>query len=218
MRRGRCRVQPQDEKEAIARLKKGEISGLEILVRKYQLQAVRAAYLITRDRALAEDLVQSAFLRAYERIEQLEVERSFGPWFLRSVVNDALKAVTRRERGVSLEREGPDGEELILTDNQPGPEELLEQVETRLAIGNALNQLSPSQRATIVMRYYLGFSEAAVAQQLGCPPGTVKWRLHAARERLQDLLEGFRPASSKARADLKPREVIPQVGPEGGEL
>ena len=81
-----------EEQKAIARLKRGDISGLEALVRKYQVQAVRAAYLIIRDRALAEDIVQAAFLRAYERIGQFDAGRPFGPWFLRSVVNDAVKA------------------------------------------------------------------------------------------------------------------------------
>jgi len=49
-----------EEQKAIARLKRGDIGGLEALVRKYQVQAVRTAYLITRDRALAEDIVQAA--------------------------------------------------------------------------------------------------------------------------------------------------------------
>jgi len=87
-----------EEHEVIARLKRGDIAGLETLVRKYQVQAVRIAYLITRDRALTEDIVQAAFLRAYERIGQFDAERPFGPWFLRSVVNDAVKAAARRER------------------------------------------------------------------------------------------------------------------------
>ena len=55
-----------DDSEAIAALKRGEVGGLEALVRRYQLRALRAAYLIVRDQALAEDLVQTAFLRAYE--------------------------------------------------------------------------------------------------------------------------------------------------------
>ena len=91
-----------EEREAIARLNRGDIAGLETLVRQYQVQAVRTAYLITRDRALAEDIVQAAFLRVYERIGQFDTKRPFGPWFLRSVVNDAIKAATRHEHQVYL--------------------------------------------------------------------------------------------------------------------
>jgi len=179
-----------EEEEAIARLKQGDISGLEALVRRYQVQAVRAATLITRDRALAEDIVQAAFLRAYERIGQFDSKRPFGPWFLRSVVNDAVKAAARRERQVALEGESSDGATLaeLLADPAPGPVGRAEAAETRQAIRDALGRLSPAQRAAVVLRYYLGLSEAELAEELACPPGTVKWRLHAARQRLRTLL------------------------------
>ena len=68
-----------EEAEAIARLKQGDVGGLEALVRGHQVQAVRTAYLITRDRALAEDVVQAAFVRAYERVGQFDSERPFDP-------------------------------------------------------------------------------------------------------------------------------------------
>jgi RNA polymerase sigma-70 factor, ECF subfamily len=86
-----------EERSAIERLKRGDIGGLEMLVRMHHTRAVRAADLIVRDRALAEDVVQSAFVRTYERIGQFELDRPFGPWFMRVVVNDAVKAVSRRE-------------------------------------------------------------------------------------------------------------------------
>jgi RNA polymerase sigma-70 factor (ECF subfamily) len=182
-----------EEAEAIARLKQGDIGGLEALVRKYQVQAVRTAFLITHDRALAEDVVQEAFVRAYERIEQFDTGRSFGPWFLRSVVNDAIKAASRRERWVSPE--GSDGAKPVLADvladPNPGPAALVEAADIRRAVWEALGRLPPTQRAAIVLRYYLGLSEAEMARELACPPGTVKWRLHAARKRLRTLLRTF---------------------------
>jgi RNA polymerase sigma-70 factor (ECF subfamily) len=190
-----------EEQEAIARLKRGDIGGLEALVRQYQVQAVRAAYLITRDRALAEDIVQAAFLRVYERIGQFNAGRPFGPWFLRSVVNDAVKAVTRRERLVSLEASA-EGDETsllnLLADPNPGPADLVEAAETRQAVWTALGKLPPAQRAMIVQRYYLGMSEAEMAGELRCPPGTVKWRLHAARKRLRRLLRPLWPTASES--------------------
>jgi len=180
-----------EEQEAITRLKRGDIGGLAALVRKYQVQAVQTAYLVTRDRALAEDIVQAAFLRAYERIGQFDARRPFGPWFLRSVVNDAVKAAARRERQVSLET-GSEGEETsladLLADPGPGPEDLVETEEIRQTVWAALGKLPPVQRAAIVLRYYLDLSEAEMADELACPPGTVKWRLHAAQKRLRTLL------------------------------
>lgn len=180
-----------DELEAISRLKQGDIAGLELFVRRYQVQALRVACLVTRDRSLAEDVVQDAFVRAYQRIGQFDSERPFGPWFLRSVVNAALKAASRAKRGVSLEGELQSGDVLplrSLRDADIEPEAMLERAETLREVRDAIDRLSPNQRAAIVLRYYLGLTESEMADQLGCPRGTVKRRLFEARERLKSLL------------------------------
>ena len=89
-----------DEQQAIQRLKRGDIGGLEIFVNVYQVRAVRTAYLITRDVALAEDVVQDAFLQTYRSIRHFDQDRPFGPWFMRSVVNAAVKAAQKTARQV----------------------------------------------------------------------------------------------------------------------
>lgn len=185
-----------EEAEAIAQLKQGDIGGLEVLVRRHQVQAVRTAFLVTRDRAMAEDIVQAAFVRAYERIEQFDTGRPFGPWFLRSVVNDAIKAASRRERWVSLEASNGAQTVLadLLADPNPGPADLVEAADIRRAVWEALGMLPPTQRAATVLRYYLGLSEAEMVVELTCPQGTVKWRLHAARKRLRTLLHSLWPS------------------------
>ena len=175
-----------EEREAIARLQRGDITGLEALVRRYQQPALEAAFLVTHNYALAEDIVQSAFLRAYERIGQYDTTRPFAPWFLRSVVNSALTAVTG-QRAVSWEA-CFSGDDADIPSPDPGLDALLEAAETREAILAALHKLSPAQRAAVVMRYYFDWSDAEVAQRLRVPPGTVRRRLHDARQRLRRLL------------------------------
>jgi RNA polymerase sigma-70 factor (ECF subfamily) len=176
-----------DEKQAITRLKQGDPSGLEALVRLHQLKALRAAGLITGDRSAAEDIVQNAFLRAAERIGQFDAERPFEPWFLRIVMNDAIKTAQRRKQQVSLD-DDESGESIDLADPAPLPEELVETEETRHAVRRALEKLPPGQRAAVVMRYFLGMSEEEMTGELDSPEGTVKWRLHDARRRLENLL------------------------------
>jgi RNA polymerase sigma-70 factor, ECF subfamily len=182
-----------NEAEAIARLKRGDIGGLEILVKQYYVQAVRAVFIISRDRALAEDIVQAAFLRVYERIHQFDTERPFAPWFLRSVVNDALMSARRERRVIALDGESYDyGAQIpVLTSKDPGLDELLIAAETSEAIWEALGKLSAEQRSAIVLRYYLDLSEAEMSFELDCPPGTVKSRLHTARRRLRQLLPSW---------------------------
>ena len=182
-----------DEREAVTRLKQGDIRGLEALVQTHQLRAIRAAYLVIGDRNAAEDVVQSAFLRAYERISQFDASRPFGPWFMRSVMNDAIKVAVRARRYTPLEPE--EDEPLaeipnLLIDPGPKPEELLEAAETREAIFAALQRLTPAQRAAIVQRYYLEMSEAEMSRSQARARGTIKAHLHAARERLRALLDG----------------------------
>jgi RNA polymerase sigma-70 factor (ECF subfamily) len=183
-----------DEREAIRRLLDGDTAGLEFLVRQYQSQALRAAVLIVRDQALAQDLVQSAFVHAYERIHTFDVRRPFGPWFLKIVFNDALKAALRRSREIH----DPTHAESAVEPG-PGPERTWEQAETADEIWAALGQLTAAQRAAVVQRYYLGWTEAEMAADLDCPPSTIKSRLHAARERLRLLL---RPATHDLETTL----------------
>ena len=172
-----------DEREAIARLQRGDIGGLELLVRRHQHAALRVAYLIGRDAVLAEDIVQEAFLRAYARIDQFDTRRPFGPWFLRSVVNDTLNAVTR-QRQVPLDPALAGA----LLDRTPDPEALVLAAETEDAVRAALDRLAPAQRAALVARYYLDWDDATAARHFQVPYGTLRRRLHDARARMRRLL------------------------------
>lgn len=171
------------EDEAIQQLKRGDIRGLQALVERYEHRAVHAAHLITLDWAAAEDIVQDAFVRVYQRIAQFDASREFGPWFLRGVVNDAIKW-SSRQKSVSLNDSSNEYPDFAVND----PAELVEGAETREAIWRALAQLPPNQRAAVVLRYYLDLNESEIARELDCAPGTVKWRLHVARRQLAILL------------------------------
>ena len=175
-----------DERDAVARLRNGDIGGLEALVARCRVRALRAAFLVTRDRALADDVVSAAFLKAYDRIGSFDTHRPFGPWFLRIVVNDASTAVASRDRDVSLEQ-GAGGEtsfEDTIADQGPTLEELAEKADAQYAIGGALARLSPKQREAIVMHYYLELTqlhrrddyaaaERAIGAREGDGPGTI---------------------------------------------
>src|SRR5262245_33341635 len=180
-----------DERATIARLRAGDAGGLEPLVRAHQLRATRAAYLVLHDRSLAEEVVQGAFLKAFERIDQFDPDRRFAPWFLASVLHDAVKAARRRDRHRPLDAlAGPDGGAAgRLAGREPTPEERWERAETAAEVRAALAELPAPQRAAVVARYYLGLSEADAAMAFDCPAGTLKWRLHAARARLRLLLQ-----------------------------
>jgi RNA polymerase sigma-70 factor (ECF subfamily) len=179
-----------DEQQAIARLKQGDLNGLEFLVQQYQVQAVHSAYLILGERPLAEDVVQTAFLKIARKINQFDSQYPFRPWFLRTVVNDAIKAAKRQQKSVFLDEPADEAVSDWLMDKAPRPEELAEASDLRRKVWTALQQLSPEQRAVIVQRHFLEMSEAEMVEKLQVPASTIKWWLHSARKSLKVLLAG----------------------------
>jgi len=196
-----------ETQQAIARIKRGDWSGLEGLVRQHQAKAVYAAYLVLKDRPAAEDVVQNVFLRVVERIGQYDESRPFEPWFLRSVIHAALDAARQRSRWISLDAEAAAENDAgapvaWLLNGQPWPEDLVETRELRQAVRSALKQLNAEQRAAIVLRYFLDMNEAEMVAILRRPPSTIKWRLHEAKRHLKALLRPLFPS----RFDNPPEE------------
>jgi len=178
-----------NESDAISLLKHGDINGLEWLVLSYQTRAVRIAYLITRDIPLSEDIVQDAFVHAYQVIDQFDDRRPFAPWFMRSVVNSALKKARNQARQVPIDPKGNDrGLQILLEIKSKSPEDQAESSEFQRIIWDAMGKLTPRQRAAIVQRYFLEMSEKEMVRELGSPIGTVKWLLNSARSKLRALL------------------------------
>jgi len=189
-----------DDRIAISRIKQGDLNALEFLVNRYQVQALHAAYLVIYDRALAEDIVQTAFVKVMERVHQFDEQRPFAPWFFRIVINDAIKAAKKRKRNLSLDGQEESAAKLgtWLMEPTPQPSQLMEEQEVRQLILKAIESLSHEQRAVIVMRYFLEMSEAELSLKMDRPLSTVKWWLRDARKRLRHFI-----ASSQGFEDSK---------------
>jgi RNA polymerase sigma-70 factor (ECF subfamily) len=177
-----------DDLEAIRRLKRGDIGGLEILVSRHQSKAIRVAALIVGDEQIAEDVTQDTFLKIFKHIGRFDVSCPFEPYLMRSVVHAARDAAQKNSKWQSLDVE--EGEETIeyLIVHAESVESQVEQKQLEGEMLEALFKLSPRQRAVIVQRYYLGLSEKEMSEEMDVAPGTIKWLLNAARTRLRDLL------------------------------
>jgi len=183
-----------DDLQAIRLMKAGDVGGLEVLVARYQQKAVQTAYLITHDEQLAEDVAQETFVRIYQRIRQFDEMRPFAPYLLRSIANAALNAAEKTARWVQLDdgTDVRDVSDLLL--HAASVEEQADYLQLKRDVFSALAALSPRQRTAIVQRYYLQMSEKEMAESLSAAPGTVKWLLNTARERLRSLLGSERSA------------------------
>jgi RNA polymerase sigma-70 factor, ECF subfamily len=200
----------KDDHQAVAHLKQGDLGSLDVLVSRYYIPAVRAAYLVVQDRGMAEDVVQNSFLNLSVTIKQFDSKRSFEPWFLRCVINAAINTNHRESRLVSLDQVEEDSAsfsvENWLQEQTDGPAEQVEAGEKRQAIWQALGKLTRQQRAAVVMRYYLELSESEMASDLDCPKSSIKWWLHSARVRLRGLLQAFEPVSRPSNKSKEERQ------------
>jgi RNA polymerase sigma-70 factor, ECF subfamily len=177
-----------DDLQAIRLLKNGDIGGLEVLIARYQIKAINAAYLVTQNEPMAEDVAQDAFIRFYERARYFDEVRSFEPYFLRCVVNRALNMVEKERAAVSFDEDLDAPALQVLLTRAVSVEEQVEYAQLKTEIARTLKSLSPRQRAAVTLRYYLGMNEKEMTKALKVAPGTVKWLLNAARSRLRILL------------------------------
>ncbi len=178
-----------DDLQAILRLKNGDINGLDFLISKYQVKAVRTAFLVTRNKPMAEDVVQDAFVHFYERVRQFDECRLFEPYFMVSVMNAALNVALREKRILPFPQEADETDLKSLLSRSLSVESEVERSQLKAEMLDLLARLSPRQRAVVVQRYYLEMSEKEMSKVSRTAPGTIKWMLNAARKRLRALLE-----------------------------
>jgi RNA polymerase sigma-70 factor, ECF subfamily len=174
----------------------GDVGAFEQLVRKYDRNVFRIANHITQNREDAEDVVQDAFLKAFQNLAQFQGQSKFYTWLVRIAVNEALMRLRRRrpERMVSLDEDINTGEDTIpreVADWSPNPEQLYNQSELREILQKTIQGLPPSFRTVFVLRDVEGLSTEETADALGLSIPAVKSRLLRARLQLRERLTKY---------------------------
>ncbi|HEX3324100.1 MAG TPA: RNA polymerase sigma factor [Solirubrobacterales bacterium] len=160
----------------------GSTAAMEELFRRHWPNTHRAAYLIVRDVAAAEDIAQEAFLSALSALGRFDRRRPFAPWLHRIAVNRAIDW----SRARSLRSEvAASGALLDSVGAMPAAEEALGAASEVTA---ALAALSAEHRAVVVLRYLLDYTPGEIAHMLDLPRGTINSRLRRALDRLSELL------------------------------
>jgi RNA polymerase sigma-70 factor (ECF subfamily) len=157
-----------------------------LLVQRYQSRAYRLAWSILRDQEEAKDLSQEAFIRLYEAAGRFRGRSRFSTWFYRILVNLCLDARRRRrwwQRGLtSVERE--DGATESMVEQQPAPVvdpvEHLERGQMLSQLWRAVDDLSPQQRAALLLQVQEELPTSEIAAVLECSEATVRVHLHRA--------------------------------------
>ncbi|HEY7283442.1 MAG TPA: SigE family RNA polymerase sigma factor [Actinomycetota bacterium] len=154
-----------------------ESGRLGELYRMHAGDAARLAYLVTGDRALAEDIVQEAFVRMFGRFRDLRNPDAFDVYLRRTVVNLARSHHRRKK----VERKHAPA---LAGEPATEPPDLGE----RDRLWTVLQSLPERQRTAIVLRFYEDLSEVSTAEVMGCPVGTVKSLVSRGLERLRATL------------------------------
>jgi RNA polymerase sigma-70 factor (ECF subfamily) len=177
LRVGRA-VSRRSEAALVRAAQSGSVEAVDELFHRHWPAAHRAAWLVVRDAAAAEDIAQEAFLSALRSLDRFDRRRPLGPWLHRIVVNRAID--WSRARALRAETSG----ELVAEPVAP---------EAEGGFGDdvvaALATLGPEHRAVVVLRHLLGYTPGEIAAMLDLPRGTVNSRLRRALDALAAALE-----------------------------
>ena len=187
--------------EVVNRVLGGDTAMFEVLMRRYNQLVYRAARAILREDGEAEDVMQEAYVRAYQNLRQFAGRSQFSTWICRIAINEALK---RRRRG-SLYQEPPmsddDDRPIELMDQfvspAPNPEQQASSEEARRLLEHAIEALPEMYRTVFVMREVEDMDTQNTALALDIAEDAVKTRLRRARVTLRKYLFARIGASSK---------------------
>jgi RNA polymerase sigma-70 factor, ECF subfamily len=171
-----------DERAVIEAAQSGSEAAVEELFRRHWPHTHRAAYLIVRDAAAAEDIAQEAFLAALSALDRFDRRRPFAPWLHRIAVNRAIDW----SRASAVRHEVAGGEALL--DLTPAPPASADSLERGGEVEAALAGLSAEHRAVVILRYLLDYTPGEIARMLELPRGTVNSRLRRALDHLSGLI------------------------------
>jgi RNA polymerase sigma-70 factor (ECF subfamily) len=182
-----------DDQVLVQRTQLGDRSAFEVLVRKYQDRAYSLAYQILGHHEDALDVAQEAFARAYMSIARFRGHARFYTWLYRILVNLAIDVVRARGRETLVP---PESLQAATAEANEAADACasLEIKELGTEIARAVASLPVRQRTALTLREVQGLSYQEIARVMNCSVGTVMSRLHAARQKLQQILEQRRKA------------------------
>ena len=162
----------------------GDDNAFGILVEKYQKPVFSLCYRMLGNAKDAEDAAQESFIRAYRHLKKYDQTRSFATWLLSIASHYCIDRV-RKHHLETISVESIPAE--VITDHKsPNPEKVLHASETEVLIQYLLDDLKPTDRAAVVLRYWYEYSEVEIAETLDLSVSAVKSRLYRSRRALAD--------------------------------
>jgi RNA polymerase sigma-70 factor (ECF subfamily) len=178
-----------DDRRLIANCLGGRRDAFGELVSRYQARLYNAVIRVVDNPEDAADVVQDAFLNAYQSLHSFKGDAEFFTWLYRIAFNTAISLKRKKRATVSLDASGPEGG---IDPDDPSeyikPGAALQRSEEEAQLQEAMNRLSHEHREVLVLKDIEGLKYEEIAEILGVPIGTIRSRLHRARLELRDLL------------------------------
>ncbi len=174
----------------VRRAKKGDFVAFDLLVLKYQSRVISTVFKYVKEKQLAEDITQEAFIKSYKSINSFREESSFYTWIYRIAVNTAknyLVSSNRRDEILmsDLSEDDSFNPEKLEVDS---PQDLLKASELRDLIYKTLSTLGEETRTALSLREFDGLSYEQIAEIVNCPVGTVRSRIFRGREMIEETV------------------------------
>ncbi len=178
-----------DDAECVRRVQRGDTGCFEILVKRHQKATFNLIYRLLGDYDEAAEVAQEVFLSAYKSIKQFRGQANFSTWLYRIAFNHA--STRRKSLKLAEQRYVPLDNTDIVGENPIDPAKSAEQKEIQQRVQQALNSLDKEEAMVILLRDLQDVPYDEVAAILGIPMGTVKSRLHRARQSLKVRLSPY---------------------------
>jgi RNA polymerase sigma-70 factor, ECF subfamily len=179
----------------------GDKDAYGALVQRHSQMVFRVAFRITGDEADADEVVQEAFMRGYQRLQSFESRAGFGTWIYRIAVNCALNLAGRRRGETTYqiaEDADPAAQQVQVADTAAGPERVLLSREIEAMGQRAMSQLTATERTAFVLRHMEDRSTAEIAAALEIQPNAAKQAVFRAVQKLRQSLEPLRAIQRNA--------------------
>lgn len=201
----RARLEGWSDEEIVDRVRSGATALYELIVRRYNQRLYRVARAILRDDTEAEDVMQEAYVRAYQHLGQFEGRAPFATWLTRIAVHEALARLRARQRMQQLEPRGDDAAmEIPIVEKSPDPEQETSAREAGRLLEEELLNLPEQYRTVLMLRDVEDLSTAETAEALGLTEENVKVRLHRGRSMMRRNLT--------ERIGARAKEAFPFMG------
>jgi RNA polymerase sigma-70 factor (ECF subfamily) len=173
--------------QVIAEILNGKKHMFELLMRKYNARLYRVAMSIIKNDTEAEDIMQAAYIKAYEKLDSFEQRSTFGTWITRILINEGLGRQKKQKRFVTMAEDNTRQD----TGAAQNPGHQLVNKELRMALEQAMLQLPEKYRLVFVLREVEDMSIAETVDTLGITEANVKVRLNRAKTMLRDSLSSY---------------------------